>query len=76
VGSIWSHGSTHSLYQAAGQVREIAVDLIQAVLIPSRFRQVTDTFQHLTRHCRRNRRKKPGTFELLNNPLRLDFRLT
>ena len=76
VGSVWSHGSTHSLYQAAGQVREIAVDLIQAVLIPSRFRQVTDMFQHLTRHCRRNRRKKPGTFELLNNPLRLDFRLT
>ena len=76
VGSVWSHGATHSLYQTAIRVREIATDLVQAVLTPSRLPQILDMFQQLTEHCRRNPRKKPGTFELLNDPSRLDFCLT
>jgi hypothetical protein len=30
----------------------------------------------VTKACRRNPRRKPGTFELLNDPGRLDFYLT
>lgn len=30
----------------------------------------------VTKTCRRNARSKPGTFELLNHPTRLDFQLT
>jgi hypothetical protein len=76
VGSVWTHGATHSLYQTAIRVRDIATDLLQAVLTPSRLPQILDMFQQLTEHCRRNPRKQPGTFELLNDPSRLDFCLT
>jgi hypothetical protein len=76
VGNVWSRGATQSLYQTAIRVREIAVDLLQAVLTPSRLPQILQTFHHLTEHCRRNPRKKPGTFELLNDSSRLDFCLT
>jgi hypothetical protein len=74
--SVWLSGPTHSLYQAALLIRDIAVDLIHAVQAPAQLPKILCAFQHLIRHRRRTRRKKPGTFELLNDPSRLDYRLT
>jgi hypothetical protein len=39
-------------------------------------RALTDLCQAVVKTCRRNQRTKPGTFELLNDVHRLDFRLT
>jgi hypothetical protein len=39
-------------------------------------RVVADLGTVVAKTCRRNARSRPGTFELLNNPSRLDFQLT
>jgi len=39
-------------------------------------RALTDLCRAIAKTCRRNQRAKPGTFELLNDVDRLDFRLT
>jgi hypothetical protein len=39
-------------------------------------RALLDLVRVLSKTCCRNKRKKPGTFELLNDPALLDFRLT
>jgi Transposase DDE domain len=39
-------------------------------------RTLTDMCNVMAKTCRRNKRKKPGTFELLNDIHRLDFKLT
>ena len=44
-----------------------SLDLIQVLM---------DITKCIEKACRRNKRKKPGTFELLNNPELLEFRLT
>jgi hypothetical protein len=43
---------------------------------PELNRVLTDLCQAVAKTCRRNKRKKPGTFELLNDVRLLDFRLT
>jgi Transposase DDE domain len=43
---------------------------------PELKRALTDLCQAVVKTCRRNSRAKPGTFELLNDVGRLDFRLT
>ena len=43
---------------------------------PELRRALTDLCQAVVKTCRRNQRAKPGTFELLNDVGRLDFRLT
>jgi hypothetical protein len=43
---------------------------------PELKRALTDLCQAVVKTCRRNQRTKPGTFELLNDVHRLDFRLT
>jgi hypothetical protein len=43
---------------------------------PELNRALTDLCQAVVKTCRRNQRAKPGTFELLNDIGRLDFRLT
>jgi len=43
---------------------------------PELKRALTDLCQAVVKTCRRNQRTKPGTFELLNDVGRLDFRLT
>jgi hypothetical protein len=39
-------------------------------------RTLQDLDRALSKTCRRNKRKKPGTFELLNDPAQCDFLLT
>jgi hypothetical protein len=39
-------------------------------------RTMQDLERALSKTCRRNKRKKPGTFELLNDPAQCDFHLT
>lgn len=73
---VWKHGAAHSLYRVAQRVRQFANDLIPAVLQPARFPDVLALFHRLTRHDKQNPRRKPGTFQLLNHPQQLDFRLT
>jgi hypothetical protein len=43
---------------------------------PELKRAITDLCQAVVKTCRRNQRTKPGTFELLNDVHRLNFRLT
>jgi hypothetical protein len=76
ISNVWFHGPSHSLYQVAKRVREIANDLIKAILDPAQFENTIQLFRRLTKYCRHNPRKKPSTFEMLNDPAKLDFRLT
>lgn len=76
ISCVWYHGASSSLFQVARRVREVANDLIRAILEPDLFENVIHLLLSLTKYCRHNPRKKPSTFEMLNNPSRLDFRLT
>jgi hypothetical protein len=76
VGAVWFHGANHSLYRVARRVRTIVPDLTRAILEPWRFVETLQLFLRLTLHCRHDPRAKPSTFELLNHPEKLDFRLT
>jgi hypothetical protein len=74
--SIWGD-PTKSLSKASEAVRQFAGRLAATVDDPLALEQVLyDLRKTLAKTCRRNSRSRPGTFELLNSPEALDFRLT
>ena len=76
IGSIGGQAKK-SLSKAYEAVRAFAGRLGAALLHPSDLERVLDDVgRTLAKTCRRDPRSKPGTFELLNDPELLDFRLT
>jgi IS4 transposase len=66
-----------SLHKAGTAIREFALRIITGLKASTDFIPVlTDLRRIIIKTCRRNQRKKAGTFELLNNPELLDFSLT
>ena len=66
-----------SLHKAAQTIRDFALRIIAGLKTPTDMIQIlTDLSKTIIKTCRRNKRKRPGTFELLNEPGRLDFQLT
>lgn len=58
-------------------IRKFVGRITAALDRPTELKRVlTDLTRTIARTCRRNKRKKPGTLELLNNVQLLDFRLT
>jgi hypothetical protein len=76
VGCLWND-PRRSLTKACEVVRQFIPQIIANL---GRRATLLRTLELLTevvgRTCRRNRRSKPGTFDLLNDCQRLDFRLT
>lgn len=76
VGSAWGDARI-SVWKACVALRGFVSRVVAArTRLDELERVLADLSQVVARTCRRNRRKKPGTFELLNDPSRLDFRLT
>ena len=76
IGSIWGD-PVKSLSKACEAVRDFVGRLAAAMSYASELERVlSDMAKTLAKTCRRDRRSKPGTFELLNDPEQLDFRLT
>lgn len=76
VGSVWGD-PTKSLSKVCEAVRTFAGRLATSLDCRSALeRTLADLCAVVTKTCRRNKRSKPGTFELLNNVKLLDFRLT
>lgn len=76
VGSVWGD-PTKSLSKVCEAVRDFANRLAAALTHGADLGGVLDDLRKtLAKTCRRDPRSKPGTFELLNDPDRLDFRLT
>lgn len=67
---------TRSLHKVSEALRSFVARLMAAE-DPGEWVVLLEAWQAMIRSaCRRNPRSKPGTFELLNNPQKLDFRLT
>ena len=76
IGSVWGD-PTKSLSKVCEAVREFVGRLAAGLDHRSELERVlADLRAIVAKTCRRNKRSKPGTFELLNNVKLLDFRLT
>jgi Transposase DDE domain len=76
IGSVGGN-PTKSLSKAYEAVRDFTGRLAAALIHPAELERVLDDVcKTLAKTCRRDPRSKPGTFELLNDPELLDFRLT
>ena len=76
VGSAWGDARI-SAWKACTALRGLVSRVVAALdRLNELERVLEDLSRVIARTCRRNRRKKLGTFELLNDPSRLDFRLT
>ena len=76
VTSAWGD-PTKSLVKVAEAIRAFAGRVASALPRPPELRRVlADLARVITKTCRRDRRKKPGTFELLNDISLLDYSLT
>ena len=76
VGSVWGD-STKSLSKVCEAIRAFVGRLAAAMdRLPELERVLADLCAVTAKTCRRNKRSKPGTFELLNDVGLLDFRLT
>lgn len=73
-----SWGDARISWDKAGKaIRDFASRIATSLNEPAEFlRILTDLTTTIAKTCRRNTRKKIGTFELLNNPELLDFCLT
>jgi hypothetical protein len=68
---------TKSLSKVCEAVRKFAGRLAAALdHLPELERTLADVCQAVAKTCQRNKRSKPGTFELLNDVNLLDFCLT
>lgn len=66
-----------SAWKACAALRGLVSRVVAAMAALEELERVlADLSEIVARTCRRNQRKKLGTFELLNDPSRLDFRLT
>lgn len=76
VGSVWGD-ATKSLHKVYEAVRDFAGRLAAALDCAADLERVLqDMAATFTKTCRRNKRSKAGTFELLNDVQQLDFCLT
>jgi len=76
LAAVWGD-PTKSLSKACVAVRDFAGRLAASRAGTRELhRVITDVVRALAATCRRNKRSKPGTFELLNDINRLDFQLT
>jgi hypothetical protein len=76
ISSAWGD-PTKSLSKVAEAARKFAGRLAAAAEQFAEVRRVLRDIRHVVnKTCRRDKRSKPGTFELLNNVSLLDFRLT
>jgi hypothetical protein len=76
VGTVWGD-PTKSLHKVYEAVRDFAGRLAAALESATDLQRVLQEMSAtFTKTCRRDRRSKPGTFELLNDVERLDFCLT
>ena len=76
VGSVWGD-PTKSLSKVCEATRGFVTRIAAAMRRWSELkRALRDLCRTLAKTCRRNKRAKPGTFELLNNVSTLDFELT
>ncbi len=76
LATVWGD-PTKSLSKACQAIRDFAGRLASSLASPKELQRViTDLARALIATCRRDKRSKPGTFELLNDTERLDFRLT
>jgi hypothetical protein len=76
VGSVWGD-PTKSLSKVCEAVRAFVGRLVAALdRLPELEQVLADLCAVAAKTCRRDKRSKPGTFELLNNVDLLDFRLT
>ena len=76
IGSVWGD-PTKSLSKVCEAIRAFVGRLAAALnRLPELERVLADLCAVVAKTCRRNKRSKPGTFELLNNVDLLDFRLT
>ena len=74
IAGVWGD-PTKSLSKACEAVRRFADRLAAALRCPAGLTQIlSDLCQILEKTCRRNQRSKPGTWELLNDVGRLEFR--
>lgn len=76
VATTWGNARI-SLYRAGATIREFANRIAASLRKAKSFGEVMeDLIRTILKTCQRNTRKTPGTFELLNNPSLLDFKLT
>jgi hypothetical protein len=76
IASVWGD-PTKSLSKVGEAIRDFAGRIAASVDRPSELTRVlADLAAALAKTCRRNKRSKPGTFELLNDVSLLDFDLT
>jgi hypothetical protein len=77
VGTAWGDPTTSAtkVYEAIRSFVSRVLDGL-AKSEDELLRVVSDLSQVVAKTCKRNKRSKPGTFELLNDVTRLDFRLT
>lgn len=76
VASVWGD-PTKSWSKVCEAIRKFVGRITAALDQPSELERVLmDLRRTVAKTCRRNKRTKPGTFELLNDPQLLDFRLT
>jgi hypothetical protein len=76
IGSVWGD-PTKSLSKVCEAIRVFSGRLAASLDRRSELNRVlTDLRTVVAKTCRRNKRSKPGTFELLNDVKLMDFRLT
>jgi hypothetical protein len=76
IDQVWGD-PTKSLSKVSEAIRDFVGRLAAALDEPGELQRVLADLAHvLAKTCRRNKRSKPGTFELLNDASLLDFRLT
>jgi hypothetical protein len=76
VATAWGD-ATRSVSKVCEAIREFVGRLLAVLDRPEELvRAIEDIGCVVTKTCRRNTRTRPGTFELLNDPSRLDFQLT
>lgn len=75
IASVWGDPAK-SLSKASEVVRDFAGRLAASQSVPELERVLVDMCKALAKTCKRNKRSKAGTFELLNDIDLLDFSLT
>jgi hypothetical protein len=76
IANVWGD-PTKSLSKACEAIRAFAARLAAGLSCPAEWARVlADLSQTMAKTCRRNKRSKPGTFELLNDVELWEFRLT
>ena len=76
IATVWGD-PTKSLVKVCEAIRGFVGRLVASIgRVNETERVLADLAKNLAKTCRRNKRASPGTFELLNDPSLLDFRLT